>query len=485
MPSTALPLTGGFYVSRSLPISAQNCSNMYVNINTGGGLAEESLFGTPGSVQLATSGINQQTNRGSHEKEGIPYFVNGNGLYRLNRTVSLQGAESFDMELLGIIEGEGRVSMANNNTQLCILVPGGKGYIFDESSGTPFQEITDTNFRANGDPQHVVFVNSFFVFTTDTEKFINSALNDGLSYDALDFTSAEADPDKIIAPFVVGGELYIAGSKTIEPFRLAGGAGAPFVRLQGGVIGTGVSAAFSGAQQGDDTFFIGGTSEAEPSIYFFDGIRAQIISTDAIDVLLSALTEEQATNVFAWSYVQNGSRFFGWVLPTTVIVYDMKAQRWHERKSFDVIDDVASEFRWRINSIVKAYGRLLVGDSLDGRVGELDLDIYDEYGQNIIRNVSTMPFSNIGGPLRFPMIELTIESGVGNVDDPDPKVSMSWSKDGKTFSDPRTRLMGKVGEYIRRVIWRRNGRFPRMAILNFTSSDKVKQVWIKLEGNAL
>jgi len=484
MPRTQLPITGGFYVSRSLPISSQMCKNAYVHINQGGGLANESLFGTPGAHQLATSGIQQQANRGAHVMNGIPYFVNGTNLYRLNQIISAQGVESFTVSDLGTIEGEGRVSMANNNTQLCILSPGGKGYIFLEP-GT-LTEIVDASFTANGNPQHVVYIDGYFLFTTDTKKFIISALNNGLAYNALDFGTAEADPDTIEAPIVQDNIVYIGGADTFEPFRNAGatvGAGFPFIRIQGGVLNIGVKSPFSLINAQETFFFVGGGKNDEPSIYGFTGSRFAPISTDAIDDLLGKLTETQLRNVFGWAYSQGGDRFVGFTLPTTTLVYELNSKKWHERKSFDIVEDVATEFRYRVNSVVKAYGRILVGDSIDGRVGELDLDFYDEYGQNIITEFSTLPFSNIGDPIFVPSIELTLESGVGNAEVPDPKITMLRSKDGKTWSDGITRSVGKIGEFGRRAIWRRQGRVPRMESFRWVMSDKVRKVFIKLEAN--
>ncbi|MCH8319410.1 MAG: hypothetical protein IH790_00435 [Acidobacteria bacterium] len=46
------------------------------------------------------------------------------------------GVESFAVVSLGTVEGTARVSMADNGTQLCILIPGGKGYIFTEDPDT-------------------------------------------------------------------------------------------------------------------------------------------------------------------------------------------------------------------------------------------------------------------------------------------------------------------------------------------------------------
>lgn len=490
MPRTQLPLTGGFYKSRSLPISAQECTNLYVHMNEGGGLANESLFGTPGADQLATSGGVLEVNRGSHVMAGISYHVNGGTLYRLTRTISGAGVESFVLTSLGAISGTERVSMADNGTQLFILDPGGEGFIFVEPATVT--KITDADFTANGAPQHVIYIDGFFLLTTDSKKFIISALNDGLTYNALDFGSAEADPDDIVAPLVVNNQLYIAGEETLEPFRNAAattGAGFPFIRVEGGVISTGVQAAFSIVnvsliEGGSTFFFIGGDANDEPRVFNFIGGGVAVVSDDGIDNLLEELTDTQLSNVFAWTYSQGGETFVGFGLPTTAVVFGIKSRKWHERKSFDIIDDVSSEFRYRVNSVVKAYGRILVGDSIDGRVGALNLDDFDEYGQNILSVVSTIPFSNVGESITFPEIEMTCESGVGNDVDLDPMVSMDRSVDGgKTFTPRRERRLGKKGENKKRQIWRRNGRAARFELFRFSISAKVKKVFIKLEAD--
>lgn len=478
-------MTGGFYTSRSLPISSQTCSNLFVHVNSGGGLAEEVLFGTPGAALLATSGTDLQVNRGSHVMNGIAYFVNGTALYRLTRTISGTGApDTFTLDSLGTVPGSSRVSMADNGTQLCILIPGGNGYIWVESTST-FSQITDSDFTANGAPQHVVYIDGYFLFTTDGKKFIISALNNGLAYNALDFGSAEADPDDIVAPIVLNNVLYIGGGETFEAFRNVGGAGFPFVRIEGGVLSVGVYAPFSLIRTTGLFAFIGGDANDEPSIYTYDGSGINVISTDGIDYLLDTLTDTQLSAVFSWTYTHGGDHFVGFTLPTTTIVYEFKSQKWHERKSFDIIDNVASEFKWRANGVVRAYGRNIISDSIDGRVGDIDLDYYSEYGNNIISSFSTMPFANNGDDIKFPMIELTTESGVGNTDDLDPLISMDRSLDGKTWTPRRERKLGKEGEYKKRQVWYRNGNARRFETFRWSISAKVRKVFIKLEADIL
>jgi hypothetical protein len=167
-----LDITGGFYESDSLPISAQRLVNAYVNVpQTRGALSQEVIFGTPGLTQIATTGVIDEENRGLWVMAGIPYVVNGDKLYTL--------ADDNTLAAVGTITGTGRVSMADNGTQLCILDPGGNGFIYNRDT-TAFAQITDPDFTANGNPQYVVFNDGYFVFSTDSKKFINSALNDGL-----------------------------------------------------------------------------------------------------------------------------------------------------------------------------------------------------------------------------------------------------------------------------------------------------------------
>jgi len=476
-----LPIANGFYISESLPISAQQCVNWYPNIVQTEGLSQQTLFGTPGLKELVNTGEKQQINRGSHVKNGIPYFVNGNSLYRLDRSIDQDQNEIFSYTELGTVGGDGRVSMADNGTQLMILVPGGDGYIYNESSGTPFQVITDPAFTANGSPQQVVFLDSYFVITTDEKKFIISSSNDGLSYNALDFGSAEADPDDIVAPIVHKNQLFIIGSETVEVFQNQGGAGFPFVRVNGYVFDKGCFSAFSLVKTDGTFLMIGGGVNESPAIWLFSGNGFVKVSTTAIDNVLQRLTDTEISSGFGWSYAQKGAYFAGFTVGSITLVYDVVSQRWHERSS--VTNGV--EDRFRVNSLVTAYGRVIVGDSQQGIIGEMDIDTFTEYGINIRRIVSSPNFSQQLNSLSVPHIELTIESGVGNAGRPDPKISMDYSDDGgKTFEYERIRSMGKIGEYNKRAIWRKNGRFSRFRILRFKMSDPVKPVIINLVAHA-
>ena len=478
MPVTQLPIANGFYVSDSLPIAAQECTNWYPNIVQGTGLSQETLFGTPGLEQLATSGTLDNVNRGAHEMAGKPYFVNGERLYRLDETV-VDSTTSYSLTFIGDVAGTARVSMADNGTQLMILVPGGNGYIYNHVTDT-FSQITDTDFTANGNPQFVVFIDGYFLVTTDSKKFIVSAINDGLSYNALDFGTAESDPDDIVAPVVYKNQLFISGGETFEAFQNIGGADFPFQRT-GLFLQKGCYAPYSLVNAQDTFMWVGGGENEGPAIWALSGNSTVKVSTTAIDSLLSTLTDAAVADIYSWAYASKGAYFIGFSLPSTTLVYDITSKRWHERKSF--LGGALGAFR--VSSVVKAYNKILCGDIVDGRIGNLDPNVYVEYENPIIRTVATQPFQNNMQSVFFPSLELTVESGVGNSDVVDPVITLERSTDGKTWGEPRARSMGKIGEYNRRAIWRRNGRASRFEVFRFTLTDAVKPVIIQLTANIM
>jgi len=483
MPVLTIPISNGFYVSDSLHISNQECVNWYVNIpQVEGALSPGTLFGGAGLSEILTTGPVKQANRGAHVKDGKPYFLNGETLVRIDNSFDGEGVESFTAVALGTIPGEDRVSMADNGKQLMVLVPGGKGYIIDETAGTPFLEITDADFNANGAPQLVVFIDSFFVCNTDSKKFIKSAANDGNDWNALDFGSAESDPDKISSLHVFNNKLYIAGSETIEEHQNLGLGGFPFQRT-GFFLDKGVFAPFSMISSNNSFMWIGGGENESPAIWSLTGNSAKKVSTTAIDAALQDFTQAEIESAFAYSYAQNGAYFVGFSLPTRTFEYNTITGKWNERKSQIINSKGLTEtIRWRVNSIVTSYNRVLCGDSQDGRIGSVEVDTYTEYEKEIIRTISIQPLSDLGNSISVSMLEATFESGVGDLSVPNPQIRLETAKDGRSFNQELSRDLGGIGEFNKRQIWYRLGRFPRMAVFKFIMSDPVKPVFIKLEA---
>ncbi len=108
---TQLNIAGGFYESKSLPVSAQQLINAFVQTpETESAYSENVIYGTPGIVFEDTTGTSPlNRNRGSLAINGVPYFVNGSQLVSMS-------ADGILSSSLGTITGsfDQRVSMAQN-----------------------------------------------------------------------------------------------------------------------------------------------------------------------------------------------------------------------------------------------------------------------------------------------------------------------------------------------------------------------------------
>jgi hypothetical protein len=483
MPRVQLEIGTGFYESASLPLSAQRCINLYPVIPQATALNQRALFGCPGTKTHPTSGATiVGSNRGSQVMKGVGYFINGSRLY----SVTTAGV----IVDLGTITGSGRISLANNGQFLVIVVPGGDSFAFDNVANT-LAQITDIDFISSST---VVFKDGFFVFSAaDGSVFFNSALNDPFSYDALDFGTAEINPDRIVALHVNHNELFVGGEETIELFQNVGGSGFPFQRIPGANIQKGVYGRFTLAEFDNTFVFVGGGRNEEAAVWKVTGSSSvQKISTSAIDNAIQKFSEAEISDAFSWTYSEGGNFFVGFTftsgrIPSKTFVYDATtsalagSSTWHERQT-GVTDN-----RWRVNSMIRLGGKLLVGDQIDGRIGELDLETSDEFGDVLFWSKSTSPFSNQGQRSFFGEIELFMQAGEGLTtgQGSDPVVRMDFSDDGgRTFSSEFSRNYGKIGVFNKRTIWRRQGDIPNQRVLRFSGSDPVKRNILKLEANA-
>ena len=469
-----IPLGNGFYQSSSLPISSQLCTNLYPNYPQSDALSPQTLLPTPG-ITLLDSTTSGEVNRGSIEFGGNPYFVNSFTLYRLDEATDGMGGFIYSSVALGTIPGTGRISIAKNNTQICIVVPGDTSYIYSVAGG--LVTITDADF--DGPADAVVYIDGYFVFTNGN-KFFSSNLNDGTAYDALDFASAEVDPDNIVAPFVHKNQLFIFGTETTEVFENVGGTGFPFQRIEGFIIDKGLYSQFAIVETEDTLIFMGGGTNEQAAIWKLQGATPLKISTTAIDNIIQKSTAAELSTAFALTYAQNGAYFASFTFKDDTFVYDSIAsgfaQRpiWHKRES----ELGSNTVPWRVNDIVRAFGRLITFDSYDEAVGALEPEIYQEYSTNINRTWSSSPIAAGGDPLFPESLEVTVQSGASPQGDVGQLV-MSISKDGGfTYGVQSQRSIGKIGETGKRLIWDRLGRYARYFNIKLTYSHNSKLVLI-------
>lgn len=440
------------YQSASRPWSSQKLTNWFVeaapNTKTKSPLI---LLPRPGLVSFTTPGAGPI--RGMIQFLGVLYVVSGDTLYEIDEGGSATSR--------GTITGVGYVTMDVNPTQITI-VSRPDAWVYTPST-TTLTQITDMDFPGSA---CVTQLDGYFVHAepNDSGRFFTSNLDDGLNFDALDFATAETDADPLVRPFAQGGELLLFGTETVEIWDNPGGGGFPFTRSATATIEKGCLALFSVAKCDNSVFWVGN----DKIVYRMNGYTPIRVSNHGVEDIITATSDP--SDIIGMSYVDRGHTFYvmtsqsgGWTLG-----YDVSTGLWQDRATYP------NEY-WAATTYAEAYNRQFVGNPDSNVVSYLDETVYTDNGGTILRQTVTPPFFAAGNRVTMSRLYVDFEVGIGLTtgQGSDPQAMLQWSDDGgRTWSNEHWRSMGKIGEYRRRVTWRRLGQF-RERIFRLTVSDPV------------
>lgn len=460
-----LPFANGFYSSRSRPLSIQRCINYYPWINQAPSLSPESLYMTPG-IRSAIVGSAGFQNRGAALVNGVPYYVNGSKLYRLDISTDASNVQTYTEVEIDDIPGSSRVIMVPgrgaSGYELVIVLPGDTAYSYELSSDTLTTLNGVTNFLAP--VIDCVNINGFWIFLqSGTNVVFHSNLNDSGTYNALDFyTAIQTDDARAIMSY--RGQLYVYGDKELIPFNYIGGANFVFNPASNANIPQGIRSLHGKINIRNAVCFLGSGYNEEPSVWIFQGGLPLKISTDAIDYLLQNLSSLDLDNAFFLSHSQNGSDFVVLIAGDECVCYDLSTGRWHERRS--LISD--SSRRWRVNSILQAENSVFVWDFVDGRIGVLDDQVFQEYDTSVQRSATLQPFDNKGKFVQVKDLMVITDSGYG------AEMVLDWTDDDSVWSNGISASAGSTGEYNRIVSWNRMGTASFSRVIRISSSSNSK-----------
>lgn len=465
-----IPFAIQSYQSRSLSLSAQRLVNFYAERPIKEAKAPIALFGTPGLKFRTVVGTGKI--RGLHQMGGLLYVLSGTEVYKVDRVNNAT--------LMGEIPGVSNVQMEDNGTQIMVLAgpTTNDGYVITEND---VNQITDPDFPGG---TSLAFLDQYLVLTVpNSAQFAISALADVTSWDALDFATAEADPDLLVRCFVDHRELWLMGEESTEIWVDTGASPFPLERQSGSYLERGILGVDSVAKLDNTVYWLGD----DRIVYRADAYIPKRISTHAIERVLS--DQLDLSDVRSFVYTQDGHPFYVLKKPGVfTFVYDVATQLWHERLS--TINDVLQQ-DWRVSHYVRAFDRNLVADDLTSNIYELDLDTFTENGEPI-RGSATAP--NLWAQTkraRMNSLIIDFDPGVGLTlgQGSNPQAMVDWSDDGGlTWSNEHWRDIGKIGEYERRARWNRMGQF-RQRVLRVTVSDPVKRVilgaYAEIDGGRL
>jgi len=397
------------------------------------------LVGTPGYSLYATIASGEV--RGAWDMDGVLYVVVGTGVYKYS-----SGTITTCTGVL--LTSTGRVSMIDNGTQL-MITDGTYGYYV---AGTTVTKITDTDFPT---PAALTFQDGYgIVAQSGTGKIWISELNDFSSWDALDYTTAEAEPDDAIGLLSDHREVWVFGSQGTETYYNSGDAGFPFERIAGGYIERGIGAALSPVKADNAVIWLSDKKQVIKTLG--PGQSPTVISTPQLHKEFEGYTT--VSDAFAWSMDFEGFTWYCITFPSgnKTWVYNLATGHWHQWAGFSAGADI----RHPANCYVYHDGKHLIGHWQDGCLYEVSSDYYTNNG-DIFRSTARFPTVIKEGKRVFHhKLQMDFKAGVGLItgSGSDPQAVLRWSDDRmRTWSNEHWASIGKIGEYGTRAVWRRLG----------------------------
>ena len=265
---------------------------------------QAALQSRPGLGSLATNGsgpINAIfSDRGC--LSGDDFSVSGSTLYR--------GTTS-----KGSVTGSGFTTIAGAASEI-LIARGGTLYSYN---GTTLASSGFTG-NASNNVTSVCYINSRFVaIEANSARFYWSGLLDGRSWDALDFATAERQPDNLLDIASLGDNIWLFGQSSVEVWQNDGVT--PFSRIEQVSFDKGIIATGALTKADNTLFFVG----SDAKVY-----RASTDVPNRIsDHWLEAKTKASAS-VSLFSFVYEGHEFVCLRLDSETFAYDVATQAWCE-----------------------------------------------------------------------------------------------------------------------------------------------------------
>lgn len=443
---------GGYARSQSPIANCGTLQNLYVQGMPPGSKSPGVLYPTPGMEEF-----------GSVPQVGGRRFFSTAASD--SRVFSVTGLALYEWLADGSAINRGTVAQDGNPATICTnggggqqlgITSGGNFYCFDLLTNT----LTQVAFL-DGKATQAGFISGYFlVFDINTGTVYQSDLYDGLTFDPLNFFQRNTQADDWRGFYVTSlGRIFLPGSKTRDNYENIGTFPIPFAPSAAGLQPEGVAAPFSISEAGAFVCWLGTAGQnGGYRVYSAAGYRAEPISTEAIDYALSQFTQEEIAAATGESYTDQGCVFYLLYVGDTTFGFDFSSGQWHTRRTF--VDAVSGELGpWRARWHAFGFNKHLWLDSDSGKVYQSDIDFAYDVDGLVIQRERTAPSIFINQYLDIGEIEMKMQTGVGNANDPGatPQLLLSISLDGgMTWGRERAAGVGRIGEYPR-VRWQGNG----------------------------
>jgi hypothetical protein len=409
------------------PEGGSRLINAYAEQSAGESKSPWVYYCRPGLTSFATPETGGPF-RGGIDFGAFGYFVLGTTVLK----VDSEGA----MTTIGAFPGSRPVAMARNrkspDAQIAVVSDGQRSII----SADVITTIADTDLPA---PVWVDTIGGYFVFPIEDGRYFWTSIDEGTAVSALDFASAEANPDGLVGVLARTQEIILFGPKSVE-FHALTGSSAVFERVPQTTLQH-LGCLSMGAVKSINDIPIFPASDG--TIRLLNNYSPQRISTHDVERDIDAL--EDKTLLTAETFNLGGHLFYVLNSPSFSWACDLLTKNWYQWKSYN-------ETRWNAEGFVDVGGKRITGNFEDNELFEIDLEADSDGDADIVWQIITGPVGQF--PQRIIADELYVNMLPGrglNVDEEDeafdPKVLLRTSdNDGYDWSSEMEQSIGKIGE---------------------------------------
>ena len=362
------------------------------------------------------------------------------------------------------LDGSAPVAVFAEDSQRLVIAGGGQLQIWVGNVATLSARIAATVFGVNQPPlsaTHVISLQNYLVANNaalpgGNNQIAWSGLGDTnhVTWNPLNFNTADADPDAIVAIYANLREVFAFGTKTLQVFGIGSDSTLPFA--SSAAMSIGLAAAYSPVRLDGQFAWL---DEARRFV-IGDGRSAQEISQDINNTLrgLTTVTDCRGFRVRLgyWDLLV-------WIFPTEgkAFVYDQAKQRWRLWRGWDGIDSYAA---LRIAAYVYwPTGNLhIVGDPLYENLWTLSADAGSDTatGQPIVGEIVTERLDwGTPKPKRCKKVRFFCKRGINA--SAATFLDVAKSDDDGAWSGAATLSLGVAGDYQGFVDWRPGGIYRR------------------------
>lgn len=388
---TTVPLFGLGQQTKSPTVTAQRHLNLYCELSKDPDKGQFAFYGTPG-LSLKTA-FGDTPPRGWIAIGSLYYVVHRGKLYSVNNA-----GTKVTLGTLNTVAG--RVDMAYDGAVL-LIVDGTNLYTLTLPS--TFAQVVGA-FVPNGANTCAWLDGQFLVDDGVSDSWYISP--NGTAWDALDFTTAESNPDGLVRVFVDSSQVILFGENTTEYDGDSGAQDFPFATVQGATQEYGLAARWSVCKFNSGVAALMKPKAGGVQMMFITGYVPKPISQQ-IDAIIARYASVSDATAFSYMLDEHPMLQVNFPTPGASWLYDASTGLWSP------LEYGLNGERHRGEMQLDFLNQSLIADYENGNIYVLEPDMYTDNGTQIAREIVGRHTFNGDNRMTVDELYVDMETGVG------------------------------------------------------------------------